>query len=116
MWDEIVLNIPAREDIYALVKRLQTKVEEVTTDDTAEAEREWRSATKQNALANFSALPTVDLRPAVAGADVLVRFVTKAHDRFEMRRKLYEAVMEMMEGAGSPVPTLGAGDKPATVG
>ncbi len=67
MWDEIKLNIPATADAYDLIKRMQKIVEEVTTNDTAEAEREWRSATRMNALANFSAQPTVDLRPASSG-------------------------------------------------
>ncbi len=103
MWDEIVLNIPATADAYELIKRMQALVEHVTTNDTAEAEREWQSATRQNALAHFSAAPTVDLRPtSAAGVDVLIRFVTRANDRFEMRRKLYEAVLGLMEGTERP--------------
>ncbi len=102
MWDEIKLNVPATADAYGLIKRMQSKVEEVTTNDTAEAEREWQSATRQNALAHFSAAPTVDLRPASSGVDVLVRFVTRANDRFEMRRRLYEEVVGMMEGTAKP--------------
>ena len=112
MWDEIKLNIPATADAYDLIKRMQKTVEEVTTNDTEEAEREWRSATRMNALANFSAQPTVDLRPASSGVDVLVRFVTRATDRFEMRRKLYEAVLGLMEGTERPA--LGEGEKSAS--
>ncbi len=110
MWDEIKMNIPATPDVYELVKRMQAKVEEVTTDDTAEAEQQWRSATRQNALSNFSAQATVDLRPAAAGVDVLIRFVTRANDRFEMRRKLYEAVMGLMEGTEAKVLQAGASE------
>ena len=108
MWDEIKLNVPATADAYDLIKRMQTTVEEVTTSDTEEAEREWQSATRQNALANFSAQPTVDLRPAASGVDVLVRFVTRANDRFEMRRKLYEVVIGLMEGTERPALEGGA--------
>ena len=109
MWDEIVLNIPATANAYDLIKRMQTTVEEVTTNDTAEAEREWQSATRQNALAHFSAAPTVDLRPtSAAGVDVLIRFVTRANDRFEMRRKLYEAVLALMEGTERPAVEAGS--------
>ena len=112
MWDEIVLNVPATADAYELIKRMQATVEHVTTDDTAEAEREWQSATRQNALAHFSAAPTVDLRPtSAAGVDVLIRFVTRANDRFEMRRKLYEAVLGLMEGTERPLPEPGAESK-----
>lgn len=98
MWDEIILNIPATANAYELIKRMQATVEEVTTNDTAQAEAQWRSSTRANGLARFSALPTVDLRPAAAGVDVLIRFVTRANDRFEMRKKLYEAVLGLMAG------------------
>lgn len=113
MWDEIKLNVPATANAYDLIKRMQAKVVEVTTNDTAQAEAEWQSATRQNALAHFKALPTVDLRPAASGVDVLIRFVTRANDRFEMRRELYEAVIGLMEGTEKPpaegLPVLSAG-------
>ena len=110
MWDEIKMNLTATPEVYELVKRIQAKVEEVTTNDTAEAEQQWQSATRQNALANFSAQPTVDLRPAAAGIDVLIRFVTRANDRFEMRRKLYEAVMGLIEETDTKVLQAGSSE------
>lgn len=98
MWDEIKLNVPATATAYELTKRMQVAVEKTTAKDTEQAEHEWQNVTRKNGMSHFSATPTVDLRPAASGVDVLVRFVTRASERFEMRRKLYEELLGMMEG------------------
>jgi hypothetical protein len=36
------------------------------------------------------------MRPAASGIDILVRYVTRAGDRFEMRNKLYQTVIELL--------------------
>ena len=104
MWDEIKLNVPATATAYELTNRMQVAVEKTTAQDTELAEQEWQHATRKNGLSHFSAAPTVDLRPAASGVDVLVRFVTRASERFEMRRKLYEELLGMMEGTQRPAP------------
>lgn len=102
MWDEIKLNVPATANAYELIKRMQLAVESETAQDTQQAEMEWRKATTDAGLREFSAKPTVDLRPAVSGVDVIVRFVTRASDRFGMRNKIYEAMLGLMEGTERP--------------
>ena len=44
-------------------------------------------------MSQFSAKPTVDLRPADAGVDVIVRFVTRANERFELSNRIYQAML-----------------------
>ena len=102
MWDEIKLNVPATADAYELIKKMQAAVDKQTAHDTQEAEAEWRKATSDAGLREFSAKPTVDLRPAAAGVDVIVRFVTRASDRFELRNKIFEAMLGLMEGTERP--------------
>jgi hypothetical protein len=36
------------------------------------------------------------MRPAASGIDILVRYVTRAGDRFETRNKLNQAVIELL--------------------
>jgi hypothetical protein len=98
MWDEIQLNVPATGNAYALISRMQDAVAKATLRDTEQAEREWKKATSEIGLSQFSARPTVDLRPASSGVDVIVRFVTRASDRFGQRKLIYEALVGMMEG------------------
>ncbi len=102
MWDEIKLNVPATADAYELIKRMQLAVEHETTQDTQQAELEWRKSTLDAGLREFSAKPTVDLRPAASGVDVIVRFVTRASGRFELRNKIYEAMLGLMAGTERP--------------
>ena len=68
----------------------------VTEKDSEQAEREWKRATGQQGLGQFSAAPSVDMRPASSGVDVIVRYVTRAGDRFDARNKIYLAVMELL--------------------
>lgn len=102
MWDEIRLNVPATTDAYELIKRMQQAVERETAQDTEQAEREWQQATREVGLSQFSAKPTVDLRPAASGVDVLVRYVTRASDRFGLRKRIYEGLVELMGGRKRP--------------
>ena len=102
MWDEIKLNVPATADAYEVIKKMQLAVEKETTQDTQQAELEWRKATSDAGLREFSAKPTVDLRPAASGVDVIVRFVTRASDRFDLRNRIYEAMLGLMEGTERP--------------
>lgn len=98
MWDEIKLNVPATANAYELVKRMQAAVEKETAEDTAQAEVEWQKATTEIGLKQFSAQPTVDLRPAASGVDVVVRFVTRAGARFDLSKRIYDALVGLMEG------------------
>ena len=103
MWDEIKLNVPANVNAYEVVKKMQEAVEAQTVQNSEEAEREWQSSSRQNGLTRFSAKPTVELRPTVgAGVDVIVRFVTRARERFELRNKIFDAVLGLMEGTERP--------------
>ena len=102
MWDEISLNVPAGEGTYKTIEAIHKAVLEQTEKDAKLAEAEWKGATRQQELGEFSATPSVDLRPAASGVDILVRYVTRAGDRFEMRNKLYGTVLELLrnpEGA-----------------
>jgi small-conductance mechanosensitive channel len=102
MWDEIQLNVAANANAYELIVKIQEAVERETATDTAQAEREWQTVTRNVGLSQFTAKPTVDLRPAASGVGVVVRFVTRADERFETRNKLYEALVGLMEGTERP--------------
>jgi small-conductance mechanosensitive channel len=102
MWDEISVNVPAGEGTYKTIEAIHNAVLEQTEKDAKLAEAEWKGADKLERLGQFSATPSVDMRPAASGIDILVRYVTRAGDRFEMRNKLYQTVIELLhkpEGA-----------------
>jgi hypothetical protein len=52
----------------------------------------------------LSAVPGINVRPTAAGIEVHVRYITRAYERHEARKRLYEAVVEMMHGKREAVP------------
>ena len=96
MWDEITVNIPPGEDSSRTIAAIHQRVIEETATDAHLAEVEWQHATRQRGLSQFKATPSVDLRPASSGIDIIVRYVTRAGDRFEMRNRLYQAVIDLL--------------------
>jgi small-conductance mechanosensitive channel len=111
MWDEISVNIPPGTNTNKTIDAIHTAVMKETEKDSKLAEDEWRSATSQNGLSQFSAQSSVDMRPAASGVDIIVRYVTRAGDRFEMRNKLYQSVIDLLHQpeaqAAAPVVTEG---------
>jgi small-conductance mechanosensitive channel len=111
MWDEINLNVPTGEGTYKTIEAIHKAVLEQTAKDAKLAEAEWKSANKLGGLGQFSAAPSVDMRPAASGIDILVRYVTRAGDRFEMRNKLYSTVIELLHKPDAAHAVDGAAQK-----
>lgn len=101
MWDEISLNVPAGTDSRETIEAIQKAVQAETEKDAKLAETEWRNTSKARGLSHFPAATSVDLRPAGSGVDVLVRYVTRAGNRFETRNKLYSALVSVLHGQGA---------------
>ena len=101
MWDEIKVNIPSSEDSREVIELIRSAVVQETDKDAHLAEVEWQRVTKQNGLSQFSATPAIDMRPATSGTDIIVRYVTRASDRFEMRNRLYQAVIDLLHRSPS---------------
>jgi len=95
MWDEFAISAPASADTYAMVDEIHKGVTEETEKDVRMAEAEWKHSSRQDGLRQFSAAPSVSLRPSAAGVDLVVRYVTRASERFEMRNRLYKRVMDV---------------------
>jgi small-conductance mechanosensitive channel len=97
MWDELKVTVPAGEDTGALLERVETLVKKETETDSRQAEKEWRQVSKLHGLSQYSAEPAVNARPAGAGIELVVRYVTRATDRFERRNTLAQAVLDALK-------------------
>jgi len=68
----------------------------------------WRSRsearTRGDGLSRFSATPVVNLRPSGSNIDIQVCYVTRASERFELRNRLYQHVVDLMQRQESPLP------------
>jgi small-conductance mechanosensitive channel len=113
MWDEITVSIPASDDTQEMVERIRKAVEKETEKSAAVAEQEWKRGARGDGLSRFSANPVVNLRPSSTGIDLRVRYVTRASERFVVRNRLYQHVIDLLQKESSPTPaeeTHGAGD------
>jgi small-conductance mechanosensitive channel len=106
LWDEISLNVPASDDAYVTIEKIYKAVLKETESDARLAEQEWKRMAKQLSLEQFSAKPAINLRPAASGIDILVRYVTRASDRFAMRNRLYQCILDVLHQPHTFQPQL----------
>jgi small-conductance mechanosensitive channel len=102
MWDEITVNIPPGIDSARTIQAIHTVVFTETEKDAKLAEKEWQNTTRHNGLSQFKATPSVDMRPAASGVDIVVRYVIRAGERFETRNRLYQSVIDLLHKPDGP--------------
>jgi small-conductance mechanosensitive channel len=102
MWDEIRLTIPPAEDTYRTIELIHKTVINETENEARLAEQEWKRVAAKSRVGDFTAVPTVDMRPGVSGIDIVVRYVTRASSRFEVRNRLYQQVIDLLHNAVMP--------------
>ncbi len=106
MWDEITVNVAATAEMNGMVEKIHSAVLKETEQDARHAEQEWKRSMRGEGLSRFSAEPVVHLRPAASGFDILVHYVTHAPERFEVRNRLYQQVVQLLQesatAAGQP--------------
>jgi hypothetical protein len=110
MWDEITVSIPAAGDPKEMVDRIQKAVEDETAERSRVAEQEWKRGARDDGLSRFSAAPTVNLRPSGSNIDIRVRYVTRASERFGVRNRLYQRVIDLLHKENTPAQ---AGETPS---
>src|SRR5579859_33089 len=98
MWDELQVLIPPTQDPYPIIDGIQKLVEKETEANAGKAEAEWKAATTKYRVQAISAVPGINVVPTAAGIEVHVRYITRANERHEARKRMYEAVVEMMHG------------------
>lgn len=96
MWDEIAVSLPSTTDIHSLMEEVQKAVVAETHENSQRAEREWKHRKQDESLSRFSTEPVVNLRPSGSGVDLHIRYVTSAFNRFDLRNRLYQHVVEIL--------------------
>jgi small-conductance mechanosensitive channel len=107
MWDEIEVQVADGEP-YAKAEAIQ----KIVTDETAEsvriAEQEWDRVAPFYVKKSFSPAPAMSIRPAGSGVTVAVRYITRASERYEVRAKIYRAIVELLHNKPEPEPASSA--------
>ena len=102
LWDELHVTLPAGRDPYAAAAEIRELAEKETEADARAAEQDWERVTRQYGTHSFSASPAADLRPVPEGLEVIVRYITRAPQRYEMKSKLFAAIVDLLR---KPAPT-----------
>ena len=98
MWDELQLTIPNDQDPYTVIDGLQQLVAKETAENARKAEEEWSHTTARYRVQSISAAPAVNVRPSGSGVEVSVRYITRAYERHDTRKRVYAAVLELLHG------------------
>jgi len=117
LWDELVVQVPAGEDSTPVVESILKIVTEDTEKNARMAEQEWQRVTQHYGVKAFSGAPSISVRPSGVSVEVVVRYITRAQERYEVRTRLYRAIVELFQGkrtvtASASAPQLGQPGSP----
>ena len=96
LWDELEVTLPLQGDPYGMAEQIRQTVESETDADARLAEQEWERVTHQYGTRAFSARPAMDIRPAVSGLNVAIRYITRGPQRYEVKSRLFEAIVNLL--------------------
>jgi small-conductance mechanosensitive channel len=104
LWDQLQVALPAAGDPYQLTQQIREVVESTTAADASEAEKDWERVTHQYGTRPFSAKPVTDLQPGASGLDVVVRYITRAPQRRDVKSRLFKAIVELLHKSTGEAP------------
>ena len=96
LWDELQFLVPVSQNPYPIIDAIQKLVTAATEANARMAEEEWQRSTQRERTHSVSAAPAINLRPTTSGVEVHVRYITRAHERYATRTKLYEEIVALM--------------------
>jgi small-conductance mechanosensitive channel len=114
LWDEIDVQLPGGAEPYATAEAIQKIAADETASNAKLAVEEWNRAAQSPSNRSFSATPSLSVRPTGTGVNVVLRYITRANERYEVRARLYRAVVELLhtkkipESAASAPPAAAA--------
>jgi small-conductance mechanosensitive channel len=96
LWDELQVLVPQTADPYSIAEAIQKTATEETAANAKLAQKEWERVTPGYAKQSFSAAPSLTVRPSGEGVNVMVRYLTRANERQDLRARLYRAVVDLL--------------------
>jgi len=61
-------------------------------------------------MSSLSAAPAINVKPVIGGIEIAVRYITRAHERYQLRAKLNQIMVDLL---GPRARTLPAAPAPA---
>jgi small-conductance mechanosensitive channel len=95
LWDELQVLIPATQNPYPLVERIQAFVAKETESNRQLAESEWQHISNRYGTKSFSAEPTVNLKATDGGVVAVIRYITRASERTAAGYRLNHEIVKL---------------------
>jgi len=108
MWDEVRIQVAQGRDPYAIAAALEAQIETATAESARLAEEEWSVARRSPKASAIAAAPSISVRPASSGFEIVARYITQASERDALRARLYQTAIELLSAKDSG-PKYGAG-------
>jgi small-conductance mechanosensitive channel len=99
LWDELEVPVPAGADPYPIAEAVHRIVVAETEANARLAEQEWQRVVPGHVGQTFAAVPAISVRPTTLGVNVIVRYITRAHERHELRARLFHKTVELLRSA-----------------
>jgi len=96
LWDELKVVVPAGGDVRRMIDAIQAMVSAETEANGRIAEQEWQRANSRYRVKAFSTAPALQVRPTPEGIEVVARYMTRAHERQEVRTRLYQQIVDLL--------------------
>lgn len=96
LWDQVDIAIPPGGDPYAIAQQIREVVEEETREDAAGAAEDWDRVASKYGSSSFSSKPSVQLRPSAMGLDVVVKYITRAPRRDQVKSRLFQVIVDLL--------------------
>ena len=100
LWDELQVVVPHDEHAYAIAEQVHKIVAAMTAENERLANEEWSREPRHSGESAPTA--AMSLRPTATGIEVNVHYVTRAYERYKLRARMYQAIMEMMRAQRKP--------------
>jgi len=105
-WSFQVL-LPHDVEPYGIADKILKIVAEDTASQARLAEAEWQRVTPNYVAGSFTATPAMIVQPTNLGVNVVVRYITRAHERHETRSRLYRSIVELLHRKKIPESAAG---------
>ncbi len=96
-WDELQVMLPAHVDPYKTAEEIAEIAGRETENEARLAEQDWQRVTAQYGVREFSAKPAVSLRPGPAGMEAVLRYITRAPLRYQVKSRLLQLIVSRLQ-------------------
>jgi len=98
LWDELTVVVPYGRDPHAIADTILKEVTDATANDARQAQEEWQRASRGQRGSGISVKPSIAIRPdsGGVGAQIVVRYVTRASERNALRARLYQSAVQLL--------------------